>query len=121
MGLSDEELKKKLVGFGCDGVGKKGGISAFLKQLQASCITVHCFAHRLELAYKDAVKENKLYDSCIVLLLGLYYFYHNSPKQRQLLKRSFQSLNQSLIVPTWVGHMMLAAEKFLKGYQAICA
>ena len=93
MGLSDEELKKKLVGFGCDGVGKKGGISAFLKQLQASCITVHCFAHRLELAYKDAVKENKLYDSCIVLLLGLYYFYHNSPKQRQLLKWSFPVIN----------------------------
>lgn len=84
------------------------------RQLQPSCITVHCFAHRLELAYKDAVKENKLYDSCIVLLMGLYYFYHNSPKQRQNLKRSFQSLNQSSVMPTrvggtrWVGHIILA-------------
>ena len=97
------------------------------RQLQPSCITVHCFAHRLELAYKDAVKENKLYDSCIVLLMGLYYFYHNSPKQRQNLKRSFQSLNQSSVMPTrvggtrWVGHIILSVENFLKGYQAIRA
>lgn len=131
VGLSEEELRKKLVGFGCDGssviVGKKRGVSAFLTRLQPSCITVHCFAHRLELAYKDAVKENKLYDSCIVLLMGLYYFYHNSPKQRQNLKRSFESLRQSSVMPTcvggtrWVGHMMLAVENVLKGYQAIHA
>ena len=92
-----------------------------------NCITVHCFAHHLELAYKDAVKENKLYNSCIVLLMGLYYFYHNSPKQRQNLKRSFQILNQSSVMPTrvggtrWVGHIILAVENFLKGYQAIRA
>ena len=94
VGLGEEDRKKKLVGFGCDGasvmVGKKGGVSAFLTQLQPSCITVHCFAHRLEPAYKDAMKENKLYNSCIVLLMGLYYFYHNSPKLRQNLKQSFQ-------------------------------
>ena len=83
VGLGEEDLKKKLVGFGASVmVGKKGGVSAFLTQLQPSCITVHCFAHHLELAYKDAVKENKLYDSCIVLLMGLYYFYHNSPKHQ---------------------------------------
>ena len=131
VGLGEEDLKKKVVGFGCDGasvmVGKKRGVSAFLTQLQPSCITVHCFAHRLELAYKDAVKENKLYDSCIALLMGLYYFYHNSPKQRQNLKRSFQSLNQSSVMPTrvggtrWVGHIILVVENFLKGYQAIRA
>lgn len=131
VGLSEEDLKRKLVGFGCDGasvmVGKRGGVSAFLTQLQPSCITVHCFAHRLELSYKDEVKENKLYDSCIVLLMGLYYFYDNSPKQQQNLKRSFQSLNQSPVMPThvggtrWVGHMILAVENFLKECQTIRA
>ena len=106
-------------------VGKKGGVSASLTQLQPSCITVHCFAHHFKLAYKDAVKENKLYDSCIVLLMGLYYFYHNSHKQQQNLKQSFQSVNQSSVMLTcvggtrWVGHMMLAVENFLKAYQAI--
>ena len=92
VGLNKEELEKKLVGFGCDGAsamgGKKGGVSAYLTRLQPNCITVHCFAHRLELAFKDAVKENRLYDNCIVLLMGLYYFY-------QSLKQSFLSLKQS--------------------------
>ena len=54
VGLNEQGLEKKLVGFGCDGasvmVGKKGGVSAYLTRLQPSCITVHCFAHRLELA-----------------------------------------------------------------------
>ena len=96
VGLNKEELEKKLVGFGCDGasimVGKKGGVSAYLTRLQPNCITVHCFAHQLEPAFKDEVKENRLYDSCIVLLMGLYYLYHKSPKQRQSLKQSFSSL-----------------------------
>ena len=131
VGLNTEELAKKLVGFGCDRasvmVGKKGGVSAYLTRLQPNCITVHCFAHRLELAFKDAVKENLLYDSCIVLLMGLYYFYRNSPKQRQSLKQSFLSLKQSSLMPAcvggtrWVGHMVLAIENFVKGYPAICA
>ena len=61
--LNKEELEKKLVGFGCGGasvmVGKKvgGGVSAYLTRLQPNCITVHCFAYRLELAFKDVVKE----------------------------------------------------------------
>ena len=103
-----------MIGFGCDGanvmIGKKGGVSAFLMQFQPSLITVHCFAHRLELAYKDAVKGSRLCDSCTVVLMGLYYFYHNSSKQRQNLKRSFQNLNQTSVMPTcvggtrWVGH-----------------
>ena len=58
--LNDQELEKKLVGYGCDGasimIGKKGGVSAYSNCLQPSCITVHCLAHRLELEYKDAVK-----------------------------------------------------------------
>ena len=124
VGLNKEELEKKLVGFGCDGAsamgGKKGGVSAYLTRLQPSCITVHCFAHRLELAFKDAVKENRLYDNCIVLLMGLYYFY-------QSLKQSFLSLKQSSLMPArvggtrWAGHMVLAIENFVKGYPAIRA
>lgn len=129
VGLNEEEVAKKLIGFGCDGanvmIGKKGGVSAFLTQLQPFLITVHCFAHRLELAYKDAVKGSRLYDSCTVVLMGLYYFYHNSPKQRQNLKRSFQNLNQTAVMPTrvggtrWVGHMVRSIENCLRGYQAI--
>ena len=59
--------------------------------------------------------------------MGLYYFYHNSPKQRQSLKQSFLSLKQSSLMPArfggtrWAGHMVLAIENFVKGYPAIRA
>ena len=61
IGLTEQEVKKKLVGFGCDGasvmIGKKGGVSSHLKKISPELVTVHCFAHRLELAYKDAIKK----------------------------------------------------------------
>ena len=56
-------------------IGKKGGVATYLKQIQPSLI-VHCLAHRLELAYKDAVKKIPVYSYLLVLLVGIYYFYH---------------------------------------------
>ena len=128
--LEDEDLKQKLVSFACDGaavmVGKNNGVSALLQRhIKPSLITVHCFAHRLELSYKDSVKKVNLYDSVITLLMGLYYFYHKSPKQQQNLERSFVSLQQVPAFSTrvggtrWVGHMVLAIETCLKSYKAI--
>ena len=79
-------IHSEFAGIGCDGasvmVGKTSGVAKRMTDLQPSLITVHCLAHRLELAFKDAVKGQKLYDSTIVLLLGTYYFYQNSPKQK---------------------------------------
>ena len=78
-----------------------------------------------ELAYKDAVKKVSLYDSAIVLLMGLYYFYKNSPKQRSNLNLSFEALGDKKVLPTWVGgtiwvgHVVLAVETFFKAYNAI--
>lgn len=80
---------------------------------------------RLELAYKDAVKKVSLYDSAIVLLMGLYYFYKNSPKQRSNLNLTFEALGDKKVLPTrvggtrWVGHVVLAVETFFKAYNAI--
>jgi hypothetical protein len=47
----------------------------FNKELKGTIVFVD------ELAYKDAMKKVSLYDSAIVLLMGLYYFYKNSPNQ----------------------------------------
>jgi hypothetical protein len=80
----------KLVGFGCDGasnmLGRHNGLVALLKKEYVEILGVHCLAHRLELAYKDALKENRQYIQLSALLLGLYYFYKNSVKQRKNLK-----------------------------------
>ena len=114
-------LKDKLVGFGCDGasvmLGRKVGVATLFTTV------VHCIAHRLELAFKDAIKQDKPYETANVLLLGLYYFYRNSPKQRE--KFIFSCLNIKVLIPTrvggtsWVGHILRATDNFLKGFQAI--
>lgn len=61
----------------------------------------------------------------MVLLLGLYYLYRKSPKLKNGLKDSFESLHQKQILPTrvggtrWVPHLYKAIVGFFKGYQAI--
>jgi len=60
-------------------------------------VFTHCLAHRLELAFKDAVRKTspKLYEEGTTLLLGLYYLFKKSPK----LKKGYLSgLHKCLIV-----------------------
>lgn len=65
-------------------------------------LATHCLAHRLELAFKVAIKaaSPKLYEKTMTLLIGLYYLYRSSPTQKKALKISFQSLQQTIILPT---------------------
>lgn len=94
--LSDQ--MQKLVGFGCDGasnmMGKHNGLVALLQKDYTEIIGVHCLAHRLELAYKDAVKNDPVYTRLTTLLLGLYYFYKNSSKQRKNLRECMKVCSQ---------------------------
>lgn len=68
----------KLVGFGSDGaanmMGKKTGLITLMRNDHPEIIGVHCLAHRLELAFKDVFKSDKLYTQLTTLLLGLYFF-----------------------------------------------
>ncbi|KAJ8038366.1 hypothetical protein HOLleu_15764 [Holothuria leucospilota] len=89
-------------------------------------VGVHCSGHKLELAYKDMVKQKiPLYDKLESLLLNIYYFYRNSNLNRALLKESFATLNQKVILPTrvggtrWIGHLKLAIDNILSGYEAL--
>ena len=125
------EFAQKLVAFGCDGaavmVGRKNGVSTLLQQDQPSLVVVHCFAHKLELALKDAVKKNKLYEKTVNgLLMGIYYFYHKSPLNRSMLKRSQQMLClKSKPLPTrvggtrWIPHTVRAINNFITSMDAI--
>ena len=51
----------KLVALGSDGasvmLGENASVFAILKERQPEMIAVHCCGHRLELAYKDAIKK----------------------------------------------------------------
>ncbi|XP_070580189.1 zinc finger protein 862-like [Ptychodera flava] len=81
----------KVVGFAADGAsvntGKSNGVIVKLREnLSPSIVMIKCLVHRLELAFKEAVKC-KAHD-CLMTLLGeLYKMYHKSPLQRTNLKR----------------------------------
>lgn len=87
VGIPWEDFLGKLVGMGSDGasvmLGKNNGVAAKLRVLQPAMVAVHCYAHKLELAFKDAIKHVPL-DSKVTtcLLQGLYYLYHNSALNR---------------------------------------
>ncbi len=85
---------QKCVGFGSDGaatmVGKRNGLIALLKRDHPSIVGVHCLAHRLELCFRDVFAKNKTYEKLVTLLLGIYYFYKKSSKQRKGLKDTFK-------------------------------
>ena len=120
----------KLVGLGCDGpsnmTGHRNGLIALLQKEQPSVIVVHCFAHRLELAFKDASKSNSLHEKVVAtLLMGLYYFYHNSTVNRSMLKRCSNTLQKKVRISTrvggtrWVGHLHRALESVISSYPII--
>ena len=96
-----------------------------LKRTHPYLVAIHCLAHRLELSIKDGFKQNKLYDKAITLLLGLYYHYKKSSKQKKELVRAFESVKQSVIFPTrvsgtrWIPHIMSSLTAFFRGYRAI--
>ena len=77
---SIHDLGSKLVAMGSDGaavmMGCNNGVVKKVKEAVApSLVGIHCFAHRLELACKDVVKEHPEYDGFMELLNDIYIFY----------------------------------------------
>ena len=75
MGKDWDNVIKKTVGLSCDGasvmVGCRNGVSTTLKEAQPSLVTIHCMAHRLELALKDCMKRVRYFERCSNLLMGI--------------------------------------------------
>jgi hypothetical protein len=129
--LTTPQWSPKLVGFGSDGaavmVGRNNGVAAKLRELQPCMQSVHCFNHRLELAFKSCCKSVTMLSRLEEFLLGIYYFYHNSPLNRSNLKRSFESLGKSPLMPTrvggtrWLPHIRRAIDNIMRGEDALLA
>ena len=105
---------KKTVGFGADDasvmIGQRGGVSALIKRDVKHLVTIHCVAHRLELALKVTVKATAYLGTVEKLLLNLYKFYHNSPLNWTNLKESGVAAGVKILKPCnvkatrWIGH-----------------
>ncbi|XP_014672133.1 PREDICTED: zinc finger protein 862-like, partial [Priapulus caudatus] len=123
--------KTKIVGMATDGaavmLGKTNGVVArLMREVQRPFIqTIHCSAHRLELAYKDATKSLDIFNKVDNMLLAIYLFYKNSPLNRANLKASFNTLAQKPLIPSrvggtrWLPHIKRALENLLIGYEPI--
>lgn len=93
MGISDVLNKQEvlgvegqpvLVGCGTDGatvnISEQNGMRGRLQRKLPWLFWAWCFAHRLELACKDALKSNLFFD-LTEMMLRLYYLYEKSPKR----------------------------------------
>jgi hypothetical protein len=126
-------VMSKVVGLTTDGAsnmtGHLNGVAALIKSDHPEVITTHCLAHRVELAVKDHIKKSdtKLYDKAMTLLIGLYYFYKKSYKQKKQLMRAFEALAIKPMLPLrvggtrWVPHTVAAIEAFCHSHIAICS
>ena len=89
------EWEQKTVDMATDGAAvmteKHRGVVTNLKRYlkEPNLVGVHCSAHRIELANKQACSKAHMFSKTDNMLLSLYYFYHRSPLNRANLKLSF--------------------------------
>ena len=117
--ISVEEFYSNLVALGSDGanvmIGATGGVVALLRQKQPALQGIHCFAHRLELAYKDTLKASPLFAKAN----------YNSVPIRSGLQETYSAPKKTSHVPTrvggtrWMPHTQKALGILLKNYDAI--
>ena len=128
----DPENCSKLIGIGSDGAAAsiaqgnlKGPVEAQLEWM----FWMWCFAHRLKLAVKDALKGTA-FDAIDDMLLKLYYLYEKSPKKCRELEEVIADLKECLcfensgVKPVhasgsrWVNHKLSAMRRILSKYGA---
>lgn len=129
LSLASQDWSRKLVGFGSDGtsvmVGENRGVAELLREIQPCVQSVHCFPHHLKLAYKGALKNIQLYNILRKVLRNMYYFYHNSPQNKNNLKATYEAIKLHPAIPSriggsqWLPCLQTALQILLKGYPAI--
>lgn len=131
LGISTEDVSRKMVGVGSDGasvmLGKNNGVATKLRAINPELQAVHCTAHRLELAYKDAMKKATICSNVNTLLVNLYLYYKHSSKNRSALKQAAAAVEARVAIPTrvggtrWLPHIERALKNLLTGYRALVA
>ncbi|XP_060063630.1 zinc finger protein 862-like [Ylistrum balloti] len=108
-------------------LGKKSGVVVRMAEEteRPYLKAIHCSAHRLELAYKDSIKDIPIHQKCELLLTNLYLFYKYSPLNRSNLKLAAESIGKKAYVPSrtggtrWLPHTKRALQNFKAGSESI--
>ena len=88
----------KLIDLECDGASENLGARALkglVKEERPWIVVVWCFAHRLELAIKDALK-NTFFSTINERMLRLYYIYRKAAKKCREFKDLIAELSECL-------------------------
>lgn len=103
--------------------GQNNGVANLMREIQPCVQSVHCFAHRLRLAYKGALENIQLY-SLTNGLRSMYYFYHNSTLNKKNLKAIYEAIKLHPAIPSctggsqWFSRLQTALQILLKGHPA---
>ena len=134
LGISELSATKcsKLVGIGSDGAAAniaKQGLKGLVESQLEWIVWMWCFANRLELATKDALKGTFI-DNVDDMLLKLYYLYEKSPKKCRELEDVVNDLKDCLhfddagVKPIrasgtrWIGHKLSAMRRVVSKFGA---
>ena len=119
------------MGGGSDGasvnVGDRNGVKGIMQRALPWLHWSWCYAHRLELACKDAF-SSPLYSLLQEMLLRLYYIYEKSPKKSRELDCIVENLKEVFDLPKggnlpvrsqgtrWISHKRNALQRVLDRY-----
>ena len=126
LGLTPRDWKKLMWGWASDGAvvmtGSEKGVVRLVTDGKDDIVTIHCLGHRLELAFKDSVKNIKLHVDLSSLLITIFTFYRRSPLNKANLKASFERHKIKPVYPKriggtrWLQHFLDALTNFFKGH-----
>ncbi|KAJ8375727.1 hypothetical protein SKAU_G00063070 [Synaphobranchus kaupii] len=127
--VGEGDLKKRLVGFGCDGtsvmLGVNNGVTARLQRLCPSLVPIWCVAHRLELVALDSVKQVPQLQDIKQTLRAIHKHYTCSAKASRELEEISKAMEISIVRPgntegtRWLPHMSHALEALMRNYRPI--
>ena len=122
-------MGENLISIATDGAavltGRVGGLVTKLKQDFPKVQSIHCLAHRLELAVKDCLKEVAGCNKFEFFVAKLYALYHQSSKNARLLQEAAAELNMQILkigqifTIRWVASSFQTVKAVWKDYPAL--
>lgn len=106
LSLASHNCSRKLVGFGStrtDVMVAENNKEPKLRETQPWLHCVNCFADRLKMAYKGAVKDTHLCNVFGDALRNTYHFYHNSSLNKNNLKATYKAIKLCSAIPSFIG------------------
>lgn len=128
-GLDDAFLQKNLISIATDGAsvltGCKSGVIARFKTEFPKLKSIHCMAHRLELAVHDSLKSLAACNHFEIFISKLYSLFNQSHKLARLLQEVADELNVQILkigeifTIRWVASSFNTVRAVWKNYPAL--